>query len=185
IERVDPALAPLSAFVTRALSKNREERFPTALEMARALVAAAPHAASSPGDARGGHALSRLPEVASIFAPQRGPGVPSTARMDGGGGGAPVMTAGSPGAAPEGAAEKAPGGTLASAQPGQPVTDPPPHVMVVAAATASETLPSKDLPIIGRGPGRGSGVAPALVVILVAGALVAGFLLGWSLGHMN
>jgi len=187
IERIDPSLAPLSPFVTRALAKNRDARFPTALEMARALVAAAPHAASSPGDARGGHALSRLPEVASIFAPQRGAGVPSTARMDGGGGGGAVMTAGSPGAAPDGAAEKAPGGTLASAQPGQPITDPPPHVMVVAAAAASETLPSKDLPIIGRGPGSGraSGVAPALVVILVAGALVAGFLLGWSVGHMN
>src|SRR6185312_9355986 len=66
IERSDPALASLSPFVTRALAKAREDRFPTALEMARALVAAAPQAAARPGDGRG-HALSRLPEVASIF----------------------------------------------------------------------------------------------------------------------
>jgi len=178
IDRVDPALAPLSPFVTRTLAKNRDDRFRTALEMARALVAAAPHVASGPGV----HALSRLPDVASLFAPQTGPGVPSTARMEGGGAG--PAGAGGPGAAGGAAAEKAPGGTLASAQPGQPITDPPPQVVVVTAATASETLPSKDLPIIGRNPGRGGGVAPALVVILVAGALVAGFLLGWSLGHM-
>jgi serine/threonine-protein kinase len=185
IERIDPSLAPLSPFVTRALSKDRDARFPTALEMARALVAATPHVALSPGDARGGHALSRLPEVASLFAPQIGAGVPSTARMEGGGGtGVAVVAA--PAHAPDAPAAKSPGGTLASAKPGQPVTDPPPHVMVVAPATASETLPSKDLPIIGRGPGgRGAGVAPALVVVLVAGALVAGFLLGWSVGHMN
>jgi serine/threonine-protein kinase len=184
IDRIDPSLAPLGAFVTRALAKNRDERFPTALEMARALVAAAPHAASSPGR---GHALSRLPEVAPVFAPQFGAGVPSTSRMEGGGAGmgAGAAAGGVPAAAPGAPAEKGQGGTLASAQPGQPVTDPAPQVMVVAPATASETLPSKDLPIIGRGPGRGGGVAPALVVVLVAGALVAGFLLGWSVGHMN
>jgi serine/threonine-protein kinase len=182
IESIDPSLAPLSAFVTRALAKNRDERFPTALEMARALVAAAPHAASSPGR---GHALSRLPEVASIFAPQFGAGVPSTSPMGAGMGAGAAAAGGVPAAAPAAPAEKAQGGTLASAQPGQPVSDPPPQVMVVAPATASETLPSKDLPIIGRGPGRGGGVAPALVVILVAGALVAGFLLGWSVGHVQ
>jgi serine/threonine-protein kinase len=181
IERIDPSLAPLSPFVTRVLSKNRDDRFPTALEMARALVAAAPHAASHLGDARA-HALSRLPEVASIFAPQVGAGVPSTARMDGGGTG----TTGLHPASPDTPADRAPGGTLASAKPGQPVSDPPPRVMVVAPANVSETLPSKDLPIIGRGPGgRGAGVAPALVVVLVAGALLAGFLLGWSVGHIN
>jgi serine/threonine-protein kinase len=175
IERIDASLAPLSAFVTRALAKSRDDRWSTALDMARALVAAAPHAANAPADGRA-HALSRLPDVASLFAPQIG-AVPSTAPM--GAGAAPAQAQGST------APDKAPGGTLASASPGRPVTDPPPHVMVISSATGGgETLPSKDLPIIGRGAGRGRGVAPALVVILVAVALVAGFLLGWSVGHM-
>ncbi|HEX8791698.1 MAG TPA: serine/threonine-protein kinase, partial [Polyangiaceae bacterium] len=126
IERIDPALAPLSAFVTRSLAKAREDRFPTALEMARALVAAAPQAAAAPGDARGGHALSRLPEVAPIFARSEATGasgVPSTSPM-----GAGAIGAGGPAAATGShPPPKPPGGTLASAQPGQPITDPPPH----------------------------------------------------------
>lgn len=175
VERIDPALALLAPFVARALSKNRDERFPTALEMARALVSAAPHAATGPGDTPG-HGLSRLPDVASLFAPQLGNGVPSTARMEGAG------AQGAPAAAGHGD-ERAPGGTLASAAPGRPITDPPPQVMVITQATSSETLPSKDLPIIGRRETR-RGIAPPLVVALVACALFAGFLLGWSVGHM-
>src|SRR5215831_8834057 len=65
IERIDPTLAPLAGFMTRALDKNRETRFQTALEMARALTAAAgsqePMSRAMP--------LSRLPEVPSLFAP--------------------------------------------------------------------------------------------------------------------
>jgi hypothetical protein len=122
--------------------------------------------------------------MAPIFARSEivGGGVPSTARMHGGGAG---MAADGAGAAVAGAPIDKHGATLASAQPGRPVTDPPPKVMVVAPVPASETLPSKDLPVIGRGPGRGGGVAPALVVVLVTGALVAGFLLGWSVGHVQ
>jgi serine/threonine-protein kinase len=43
VEQVDPALAPFAPFLARALRKDREERFPSALEMARALQAIAPH----------------------------------------------------------------------------------------------------------------------------------------------
>src|SRR5581483_11425708 len=79
LDRIDPALAQLAPFVARALRKDREERFSSALEMARTL------AATCPGDtarqeAAGGIVppsaalpLSRLPDVPSVFAPMPGP----------------------------------------------------------------------------------------------------------------
>ena len=86
IERVDPALAPLAAFVGRALKKDRAERFSSALEMARALAATVPHA-PAPADAGALRpaemphaALSQLPPVPSAFAPYGG-GVPTTSPM--------------------------------------------------------------------------------------------------------
>jgi hypothetical protein len=48
IEQVDPALAPFAPFLARALRKDREERFPSALEMARALQAIAPQMLAQP-----------------------------------------------------------------------------------------------------------------------------------------
>ncbi len=42
IHRIDPALAPLTAFFERALKKDRNERFASAAEMARALAGAVP-----------------------------------------------------------------------------------------------------------------------------------------------
>jgi serine/threonine-protein kinase len=44
VDQVDPALAPFAPFLARALRKNRDERFQSALEMARALQAIAPQA---------------------------------------------------------------------------------------------------------------------------------------------
>jgi serine/threonine-protein kinase len=41
-EVVDPTLSPFASFLARSLKKNRDERFATALEMARALMAIAP-----------------------------------------------------------------------------------------------------------------------------------------------
>ena len=61
LERVDPAFAAFGPFVVRALKKDRAERFGSALEMARALSGVSPGLGQQP--------LSRLPEVASIFAP--------------------------------------------------------------------------------------------------------------------
>jgi serine/threonine-protein kinase len=171
IERVDPALAAVGPFIARALRKNRDDRFPSALEMARALVAAVPHAASS--DVQGS-ALSRLPEVASVLGPQPGAGIPSTSSMR-----ASAVAGQGPGgpAAPEPGA-RPPGGTLASAA-GRSISDPPPQIVVVPpAASVGGTLPSKDLPVIGV-PGV-RGVAHWLVALLVVAALGAGFMLGWA-----
>jgi serine/threonine protein kinase len=44
IDRIDPSLSPLAAFLDRALRKNRDERFASAAEMARALSVALPTA---------------------------------------------------------------------------------------------------------------------------------------------
>jgi hypothetical protein len=174
IDRVDPALAPVGPFISRVLMKNRDDRFPTALEMARALVVAVPHAASS--DVQG-NALSRLPEVSPVFSPQPVAGVPSTASMRD-----------VPAAQPQGPATAADGGqrgggTLASAA-GRAVADPAPQVLVVPpAASVGGTLPSRDLPVLG-GPGA-RGVPAWIVALLVVAALGAGFMLGWAAAHMS
>jgi serine/threonine-protein kinase len=170
IERVDPALGPIGPFLARALKKNRDDRFPSALEMARALVAAVPHVASA--DAQG-NALSRLPEVASGFGPQPSAGVPSTSSMRAAGPPQPAAVA----PHVEGGG-RPPGGTLASAA-GRHVSDPPPQVVVVPPATSvGGTLPSKDLPMLGVPGARG--VPHWLVALLVVAALGAGFMLGWA-----
>jgi serine/threonine-protein kinase len=70
IEQVDPSLAPFAPFIARALRKDREERFPSALEMARALQTIDPQATA--------HGLSRLPEPAPAS------GVAGTDRRAGG-----------------------------------------------------------------------------------------------------
>ena len=192
MERIDPGLGFLSPFLARALRKDREERFPSALEMARALAAAAPQvAARSDGSvgkitAASALPLSRLPEVPSVFAPSAlAMGTPPATETVGGKyPSTPPLTP----RPPETAAVRAPGGTLASPAAANPVTDPSPIVMVVAPQQSlGETLPSKDLPIIARGGVTTivRGVAPWAVVLLVIGALVAGFLLGWSLAKMT
>ncbi|MDP9034595.1 MAG: serine/threonine protein kinase [Myxococcota bacterium] len=68
LERVEPKLSPLGPFVARALQKDRDERFASALEMARALVADAPKLALAeergrPVGSLPSPALSHLPEV--------------------------------------------------------------------------------------------------------------------------
>ncbi|HEY6464275.1 MAG TPA: hypothetical protein VIY73_29105, partial [Polyangiaceae bacterium] len=160
-------------------------------EMARALALAAPQAAQRADGSVGkitaaaARPLSRLPEVPSVFAPSvlrtpasseaalRPPSAPPT----------PLNPHGTSQPPP-----RAPGGTLASPTPGQHVADPAPLVMMVQPHTLGETLPSQDLPIIARGgPIGGSGragVPPWAVVLLVFGALLAGFLLGWAAARM-
>jgi serine/threonine-protein kinase len=58
-ESIDPALTPVAPFLARALRKDRDERFPSAVEMARALAQAAERAA--PG------AQDRSPTLGSGF----------------------------------------------------------------------------------------------------------------------
>jgi hypothetical protein len=74
-----------------------------------------------------------------------------------------------------------PSGTLASPH-GRSVTEPPPQVVMVGS---QGTLPSENLPMFSaRGEAR-RGVAPWLVIVLVVGALVAGFLLGFATGRTH
>jgi serine/threonine-protein kinase len=168
LEKIDPALAPLGHLVSRALKKNRDERFASAQEMARALSGSAPGLGPQP--------LSRLPDVASVFAPSaadlgaRRAGVGST----------PPSTVDSPAGQEE---VRSPGGTLTSrAALGLPPAPAAPSVTFVETVPGV-TLPSEDLPILERAGMTRRGVAPAIVAALVAGAFAAGVLLGWGLPH--
>jgi len=195
VERIDPSLAPLTGFFQRALKKDRSERFSSAVDMARALAVALPGLGGRPSGPP--VPLSRLPDVPAIFAPDLGPprtaaspyggqgpgheqghGVPPTAAMnllDLGTGPQPVRT---------------PGGTLNS--PAAPAIVEAPANVAFAAPKASfgETLPSKDGPRArsrksGEGDGaRARGLSGWLTVVLVLGALVAGFLLGLAFDRM-
>jgi len=80
------------------------------------------------------------------------------------------------------AAARRTGGTLASAAPSRAVVEHAPPVVVVASPAVGETLPSKGLPLL---VGGARGVRPVVVVVLVVGALVAGFLLGWAFARAS
>jgi serine/threonine-protein kinase len=185
VQKIDPSLAPLASFFERALKKDRDARFSTAGEMARALAVAVPGVG---GRASGPPLpLSRLPDVPSLFGPP----------------GDPTPTAASP-SSPPGARESSkpgtkaspdlgqvlfnhprPGGTLQS--PAAPVVLEPPVNVALAPPKASfgETLPSKDGPRGRDKKGAGGRVVSVnLVVMLVLAGLVAGFLLGWAFGRM-
>jgi serine/threonine protein kinase len=172
LEAVDPTLARLSSFVQLAMQKDRVQRFQTALEMARALSAALGAEAASPANAL---PLSRLPDVPSMYLPVRSSPTASSG---------PVPT--QQGVGPQGPplpqpvvdVNVGPGGTLASPH-GRSVTEPPPHVVMVTASHG--TLPSENLPMFSaHGASGRRGVAPWLVIVLVLGALLAGFLLGFA-----
>ena len=171
----DPALAPLAPFVERALKKDRNERFASAIDMARALSASAPSHGQQP--------LSRLPDVASLLAPS----LPAPATYASPRPPSPAQAKVSP-TAPE-VVPRAPGvgDTLSSALGRDllgllPPESPAPAPTVEARAPGT-TLQSQDLPIFERASGR-KGVAPALVAVLVAVALAAGFVLGrLTVGH--
>jgi serine/threonine protein kinase len=190
VDRIDAALAPLAPFIAHALRKNRDERFPSALEMSRALAVAAPQHVQR-GDGAAGkitaatpQALSQLPGVPSVFTPSlTGPVLPTESFAIPGSAAGALVSLGEQARGPA----RAPGGTLASPSGSQPpVADPAPYVMMVAPQSLGETLPSKDLPIIGRGRSTlVQGVPPWVVVVLVLGALVAGFLLGWAFSRMT
>jgi serine/threonine-protein kinase len=176
VESIDPQLARLAAFMQHAMQKDRTQRFQSALEMARALTTAAgAEAVSAPSPA-----LSRLPEVPSVWAPATGASPPQTAPA-----GATIVQPSVPPAAltpsmPPAESAKGPGGTLASRE-GPRVTDPPPQIAVVQST--SGTLPSEHLPMLSPHGAR-RGLPAGLVVGLVLGALVAGFLLGFAAARM-
>ncbi len=190
VQKVDPSLAPLAGFFDRALKKDRNERFATASEMARALAAAVPSLAGRPSGPP--IPLSRLPDVPSIFGPPadptqtspspRNPASPRESARPG--------TKASPDLGqvlfnhPAPTPARKPGGTLSS--PAAPAIVEPPVNVALAAPKASfgETLPSKDDPRSGRRSSSGRAVSVNIVALLVAAGFVAGFLLGWAVGRM-
>jgi serine/threonine protein kinase len=176
LEAVDPQLARLSSFVQLSMQKDRSQRFQTGLEMARALSAAL----GAEGAATGSLPLSRLPDVPSMYVPMR-PSGPSLSS-----GPAATMATTAPltsATLPPPEVNVGPGGTLASPH-GRAVTEPPPQVIMVGAGGASQgTLPSENLPMFSAHGSARRGVAPWLVIVLVLGALVAGFLLGFATAH--
>jgi hypothetical protein len=123
--------------------------------------------------------LSRLPDVPSMFAPMRSSSLPGSV-------GAPPVTmhaGGSMSSASQPPPDNVgPGGTLASPHGRAVMTrsEPPPNVVMVG--TSHGTLPSENLPMFSaHGVASRRGVAPWLVIVLVLGALVAGFLLGYAM----
>ena len=170
LEAVDPQLSRLSSFVQLAMQKDRTQRFQTGLEMARALSAALGAEGTAPA---GGMPLSRLPDVPSVFAPMRGSTPPAVSASPNTTHAASPMTSASQ--PPE--MTVGPGGTLASPH-GHSVTEPPPQIVMVGASQG--TLPSENLPMFSAHGAARRGVAPWLVIVLVLGALVAGFLLGFA-----
>jgi serine/threonine protein kinase len=178
VDRLDPSLAALGPLVARALQKNRDERFSSALDMARALAAAVPNEASSPRGAAfgplvlpGTSPISRLGEVPSGFAASAAASGPAASML--------AQTAPAPlvAAARRVALARAP----ESPADDRVASEPAPPVIV---GPIGGTLPSKDLPRIvhsrRRAPG---GMRPALVATLVAVGVAGGFLLGWVAAH--
>ena len=199
LEKVEPALAPISPIVQRAMEKDPARRFASAMEMVRAVSAIASAQGSVPPDPGRGHPtpLSRLPAVPSIFAPSSGisPGASSERHTpiapEHGQGGSitgPVPTAAVLAARPAGS-------TLQSAAPpahvGPPPTPLPPRVLVVESPLGS-TMPSHDLPVLEPPPPSSrSTTVPILdrqivawvVLILVVGAFGVGVALGVALAR--
>jgi eukaryotic-like serine/threonine-protein kinase len=174
LENVDPQLARLSAFVQLAMQKDRAQRYQSALEMARALAGAMGADAS----AIGAVPISQLPNIPSVWMPAQ-PASAATPAVAA----APVTVAAQAPAmvTPSAISDKGPGGTLAS-RAGRAVTEPLPQV----AMASQGTLPSENLPMLSaHGATVRRGVAPWAVVVLVLGALVAGFLLGLATARIR
>ncbi len=189
LDQIDPQLARVSPFLQHAMQKDRALRFPSAVDMARAL-------ASVMGE--GDEALSRLPDMGLVsrYGPQSIPAVTS-------GNFRPERLSPAPAPAPA----RPPGnlsGTLAS--PASPhvqisqaprVTEAPPDVLLHAPHDG--TLPSRDLPVLDavthgvprvsgvseEGEARGARGAPVwLVIVLVTLGLLAGFMLGHATARL-
>ena len=195
VQKIDPALAPLAGFFERALKKDRNERFSTAGEMARALAAAVPGIG---GRASGPPIpLSRLPDVPSLFGPPGDPAPTAASPRGAGESGRPPGKAAaqaSPDTAqapvtPERARRVAP--CRASAPPQsstrRSTSSSPPPRRRSARPCPPRTAPAVDAAKAERSSPdsrRGTVVSANLVVVLVIAALAAGFLLGWAFGRM-
>jgi serine/threonine protein kinase len=211
IDRIDPSLSPLAVFLDRALRKNRDERFASAVEMSRALALALPPTGtrSDPPPARlpstppdPGSATTAVPpgrgrpreggeepprEAPTASGVNRRTPAESGLMPSGGeisGGSSPM----GPSTAPARSKTAPRGGTLASAQAGGAgavTVDPTPEVLFVDPRPLGGTLPSemRSDDRLSRPPARG--IAPGLVVLLVLLALAVGAVLGWVASRMS
>lgn len=166
IEGTDPGLAAIGAVVLRAMRKDREERFPSALDMARAVAQACGGGASQA-------LLTKLPSVASVLVPSgsvppiaAGSIAPST----------PVATA-QPASPRDVAPPVGPSGTLASLRGHVAAREAPAPPVVVVRPSGGGTLPSEGLPMLRFDDGRRR-VPVVVVVALVLVAFVAGAVAG-------
>jgi serine/threonine-protein kinase len=179
MDRIDPALIALAPIVARALLKPREERFPSALEMARALAAVPLQEPSSPvAEAQAGSLAYGGTQPGSRW----GGHTPSALASSLGDPAASALARTAPELEAVPLLRQKPGSTLASA------ADHHPHVEMampdVGLVAMGGTLPSKDLPVIIPGkPTTVAGMRTRLVVILVLAGVGAGFFLGWAAAH--
>ncbi len=173
VAEIDPALARVAPIVERAMSKDRDQRFGSALEMARALGAAL---GADPGAMS---ALSHLPDVPSVFTPAASSGSAPSQHPPA----APTLKEQQPSVDHISFPKVGPSGTLASGA-SRPLSRPPPNVVVV---DHGGTLPSEDLPMLGAPSRRsfhpGRGVRWWVVVVLVLVALSVGLAVGFAIGH--
>ena len=188
-EPLEPEVAGFAPFFERALQKDRNLRFQSAQEMSQALAmgpastlrpmtAPMPSMGSPPGPMQHSHAaaaytptaLSPAISVAAVeAAAMRVSALPESAAGPGGtlaSGGRPSVPPGSGGV----------GGTLPSGH-GRVSTSPPPVVVVGPPSSHGDSLSFAGAP-------KRSGIAPALLVVLVTLALVAGFVLGFAVAKM-
>jgi eukaryotic-like serine/threonine-protein kinase len=184
IGRIDSALAPLGPLLERALKKDREQRFASAQEMARALAAVVPtligRLSGPPQPLR-----SDAPPAASHVGTKRAAEPRSASGSPAPMPGAPVAV--SPTLAAEGVQpQRSSGSTLSSPAAPAVVEAPPQVVLLPPPSSLGETLPSKDVPISVRAQLRAArGVPRVIVTLLVVGALLVGFLLGWAFARMG
>jgi serine/threonine protein kinase len=182
IEQVDRSLAPLGPFLRRAMQKDRDQRFSSAVDMSRALAAAM--AVTPPGrsDPPG------TPEITSTLSSAERAPVPELSSV----GPSPFAAPARPSAPVRSSA--APQGTLASPAV-QSVRDPVPQIAVVIPSDAppkapiitprpfGETLESR--PPDAVQPVRLTvGVPQKIVIALVLSAFLAGMLVGWLAGRI-
>ena len=170
LDAVDPSLAALGPVVSRALKKNRDERFATASEMLHALLAAVPGSAQR-SDAPPARELAPAPAIRGQRASS------STSEGDTRAPSRPSAVVAATVASPRAEVREGPGGTLASSAV-PPHANPPPAVVVIARDSSVGASPGP----AGPSPSR-PGVAPLVVVLLVLAGVLAGLLMGFALGR--
>ncbi len=161
------------------MQKDRTQRYQTGLEMARALAAAAGAGGSDAAmQAAPAMPLSRLPDVPSMWLPQK--------RRH------PVVEQpgddGASGAGDDGRSRVPRTGQRRpqrnACEQGWTSGHRSPVKIAVVGASAG-TLPSENLPMFSAAGEAKRGVAPALVAVFVLLALCVGFFLGWTAGRLH